>query len=106
MNSKERLLTVLKGKRADRVPVTLFMQGQGHFITQLYPDTDPWDFVAIKSDIIEFQRNLGIDINIRMLFFNGHDPVFLAMGGLNVYTESENWEVNLCSCSEVKFCQS
>jgi len=30
MNGKERLLTVINGKKADRVPVTLFIQGQGH----------------------------------------------------------------------------
>ena len=80
MNGRERLLTVLNGERADRVPVTLFIQGQGHFITQVNPETDPWDFIAIQKNVIDYQKSLGLDVHARMLFFNPHKPVFCPSG--------------------------
>ena len=54
MTSKERLLTALKGGTPDKMPVTLFIQSQGHFITQLAPEIDPWDFEALQKRIIDF----------------------------------------------------
>ncbi|MBI9101568.1 MAG: hypothetical protein JEY99_04065 [Spirochaetales bacterium] len=93
MNGQERLLTVINGNRADRVPVTLFIQGQGHFISQVYPDTDPWDFVALQKNVIDYQKGLGLDVHARMLFFNPHKPVFAHFGHLNAEVETENWEV-------------
>ena len=41
MTSRERFLKVINGETPDRVPVTLFMADQGHFINQVYPDVDP-----------------------------------------------------------------
>ena len=40
----ERFLKVFRGEMPDRVPVTLFLADQGHFLNQMYPDVDPWDF--------------------------------------------------------------
>jgi len=93
MNGKERLLTVINGKKADRVPVTLFIQGQGHFISQIYPDTDPWDFVTLQKNVIDYQKSLGLDVHARMLFFNSHKPVFAHFGHLNAEVQAENWDV-------------
>ncbi|MBI9101569.1 MAG: hypothetical protein JEY99_04070 [Spirochaetales bacterium] len=93
MNGRKRLLTVLNGERADRIPVTAFIQGQGHFITQVKPETDPWDFIAIQKDVIDYQKSLGLDVHARMLFFNPHKPVFAFCGHLNVDVQTENWEV-------------
>ncbi|MDC7227249.1 MAG: uroporphyrinogen decarboxylase family protein, partial [Spirochaetales bacterium] len=93
MTGRERLLTVLNGKRADKVPVTLFIQGQGHFITQINPETDQWDFIAIQKNVIDYQKILGVDVHARMLFFNPHKPVFAHLGHMNVDVETENWKV-------------
>ena len=48
MNSRERFATVFRGEIPDRVPVTLFIQDQGHFVSQLHPDLDPWDSLGIQ----------------------------------------------------------
>ena len=40
MNSRAGFLAVLDGKMPDRVPVTLFIADQGHFINQVYPHVD------------------------------------------------------------------
>ena len=47
MTGKERFLNVFNGKMPDRVPVTLFIVEQGHFITQVYPDVDPFDYITL-----------------------------------------------------------
>jgi len=44
MTSRQRFLKVFRGELPDRVPVTLFLADQGHFLNQVYPDVDPWDF--------------------------------------------------------------
>ena len=95
MNSRERLLKALKGEKTDRVPVTLFIQSQGHFLTQLEPSADPWDFDAAQKRIIDFQRKLGLDVHVRMLFFNSHEPVFAHWDLLNFQNETENWKVKI-----------
>lgn len=93
MTGRERFLKVMDGEKVDRVPVTLFIQGQGHFISQMYPEVDPWDFETIQTKVIEIQRQIGVDPFVRMLFFDQDEPMLLTMGGLNIYCESDNWEV-------------
>jgi uroporphyrinogen-III decarboxylase len=92
MNSRERFLKVLKGEMPDAVPTTLFILDQGHFINQVYPDVDPWDFDALQLKVIEIQKQLGADVFVRLLF-GLNDPISIHCGGLNVSLESENWEV-------------
>ena len=92
MTSRERLLAVLRGEIPDRVPVTLFIQDQGHFLTQIYPDVDPWDYEQNQRNVIEIQKQLGLDVFVRMLF-GLNDPLSIHMGGLNVSRSTENWEV-------------
>jgi len=93
MNSRERFLAVLGGKMPDRVPVTLFIQDQGHFLNQVYPDVDPWDFETLHLKVIEIQRQLGVDVFVRMLF-GLNDPLSIHMGGLNVSQQTDDWEVH------------
>ncbi|MEI3245190.1 MAG: uroporphyrinogen decarboxylase family protein [Lachnospiraceae bacterium] len=100
MTSKERLLTALKGKRPDKVPVTLFIQSQGHFVTQLNPQTDPWDFDALQKSIIDYQRSLGLDVHVRMLFFNPHEPVFAHWDLLNFQNQTANWQIKTTETKE------
>jgi uroporphyrinogen decarboxylase len=92
MTSRERFLKVLAGEMPDRVPVTLFIQDQGHFLSQNYPDVDPWDFETLQLKVIELQKQLGADVFVRMLF-GVNDPFWIHFGGLNVAQQTENWEV-------------
>ena len=93
MTPRERFLTTFRGEMPDRVPVTLFIQDQGHFINQVYPDVDPWDFETLQLKVIEIQRQLGVDVFVRLLF-GVNDPLSIHMGGLNVSEQTENWEVH------------
>ncbi len=92
MTARERFLKVLKGEMPDRVPVTLFIQDQGHFLSQNYPQVDPWDYETLQLKVIELQKQLGADVFVRMLF-GVNDPFWIHFGGLNVAQQSENWEV-------------
>ena len=93
MTPRERFLTVLRGEKPDRVPVTLFIQDQGHFLNQVYPDVDPWDFKTLQLRVIEIQKELGVDVFVRLLF-GVNDPLSIHMGGLNIARQTENWEVH------------
>ena len=53
MTPRERFQAVFRGDLPDRVPVALFIQDQGHFINQMYPDIDPGDYLAIQLKVIE-----------------------------------------------------
>jgi len=92
MTSRERFLKVINGQMPDRVPVTLFMQDQGHFLEQMYPDVDPWDFLTLQLKVIELQKQFGVDVFVRQLF-GLDEPLSIIFGGLNVSQETENWEV-------------
>jgi uroporphyrinogen decarboxylase len=92
MTSRERFLKVIKGEIPDRVPVTLFMVDQGHFLNQLYPGIDPLDYETLQLKVIEAQKQLGADVFVRQLFWV-NDPLSIHMGGLDVSRETENWEV-------------
>ena len=93
MTSRERFLKVLNGEMPDRVPVTLFIADQGHFINQLYPDIDPGDFTSLQLKIIEVQKQFGCDVFVRLLY-DVNDPLHIHMGGVDVSQETENWEVH------------
>ncbi len=92
MTPRERFLAVLDGRLPDRVPVTLFLADQGHFLNQLYPEVDPWDFEALHLKELEIQRQLGVDVFVRMCF-GLNDPISIHMGGLNVSRQTDHWEV-------------
>jgi uroporphyrinogen decarboxylase len=92
MNSRERFLRVLNKQMPDRVPVTLFIQDQGHFLEQMYPDVDPWDYETLQLKVIEIQKQLGVDVFVRQLF-GLNEPLSIHMGGLNVSQQTENWEI-------------
>ncbi|ARN57991.1 uroporphyrinogen decarboxylase family protein [Sedimentisphaera salicampi] len=92
MTSRERLLKALKGEQTDRVPVTLFMLDQGHFLEQVYPEVDPFDYEQLQLKVIEIQKQLGVDVFVRMLF-GINDPIGVHCGGLNVSEQTENWKV-------------
>ncbi len=92
MTSRERFLSVFRGEMPDRVPVTLFLCDQGHFLNQLCPEVDPWDFETLQLKVIEIQRHFGVDVFVRLLF-GLNDPLSIHMGGLNVSQQTDRWEV-------------
>ena len=92
MTPRERFLKVLAGGTPDRVPVTLFILDQGHFLSQMYPDIDPWDHESLQLKVIELQRQLGVDVFVRVLFGMG-DPLAIHFGGLDVSRQTDCWEV-------------
>ena len=92
LTSRERFQTVFRKELPDRVPVTLFIQDQGHFINQVYPDLDPWDSLGIQRKVIEFQRQMGVDVFVRLLF-GMYPSMQWRFGGLDVDQQTENWEI-------------
>lgn len=92
MTSKERFLKVLQGQMPDRVPVTLFIQDSGHFLNQIYPDIDPWDIEELQLKVIELQKQLGVDVFVRMLFCTD-DSWHWMFGGVDIDHQTENWQI-------------
>ncbi|RMG01750.1 MAG: hypothetical protein D6741_04775 [Planctomycetota bacterium] len=92
MTGRERFLAVFRGKIPDRVPVTLFIQDQGHFIAKLHPDLDQWDHLAVQKRVVDFQREMGCDVFVRVLF-GINDPLSIHFGGLNTAIETDSWRV-------------
>jgi len=91
MNSRQRILKVLNGDIPDRVPVTLFIMDEGHFLTQIYPDLDIKDYIGNKFKVIDLQRELGTDIHMRI--WGGCVPLWLMIGGFNTTAETADWKV-------------
>jgi uroporphyrinogen decarboxylase len=93
MTSRERFLKVINGEMPDRVPVTFFIADQGHFISQVYPDVDPFDFLTLQLKVIEIQKQLGCDVFVRWLYDKCY-PIHVMYGGLDIEQQTENWEVH------------
>lgn len=92
MTPRERFLKVFSGEMPDRVPVTLFMIEQGHFMSQIHPDVDFSDLATLQRKVIDFQRELGCDVFIRMLY-DVNDPLHIHMGGVDVSQQTDDWRV-------------
>jgi hypothetical protein len=93
MTPRQRFAAVFRGQVPDRVPVTLFIQDQGHFINQLHPELDPWDSLAIQLRAIEFQKELGADVMARLLFGTLDPFQWMLLGGLDVSRSTDDWQV-------------
>ena len=92
MTSRERFYSLFRKKMPDRIPITLFIQHQGHFIHQVFPDVDAYDTETLNKKVIQIQRELGVDCFVRLLF----DPEEAAApprSGVEINKQSENWEV-------------
>ncbi len=94
MTGRERFLRVFRGEMPDRVPVTLFIADQGHFLNQMYPDVDPWDFDTLHLKVVELQRQFGLDLFVRLLY-GINDPLNIIYGGLDVSRNTGTWEVSM-----------
>jgi uroporphyrinogen decarboxylase len=92
MTSRQRLLTALAGKTPDRVPVTLFIADQGHFLNQMCPDVPASECAKLQHKVIEIQKQFGCDVFVRVLY-GLIDPLNIIYGGLDVWQQTDNWEV-------------
>lgn len=92
MNSRQRLLKTINCEIPDRVPVTLFIQDHGHFIHQLHPDIDPLDYEQLTFKVIDYQKSLGCDVFVRMIFDLYH-PIGICLGGVDDGHETDTWKV-------------
>lgn len=93
MTSRERLIKTINGEIVDRVPVSLFIHDEGNFLKQVYSNLNLDNPLDGKLKLIDLQRELGVDINLRML--HGMTPFWITYGGLNTETQTDNWEINL-----------
>jgi len=94
MTSRERFLKVFRGELPDRVPVTLFLADQGHFLNQMYPSVDPGDFDTLELKVLEIQKQLGLDVFVRLLY-GIWDPLNIIYGGLDVSRSTDTWDVRI-----------
>ena len=93
MTSRERILSVINGDIPDRVPVSLFIHDEGNFLRQACQDLNLDKPLDCKYKLIDLQRELGLDIILRML--HGMTPSWVSYGGLNTETQTDNWEISL-----------
>jgi uroporphyrinogen-III decarboxylase len=93
MTPRQRFASVFRGELPDRVPVTLFIQDQGHFISQLYPAIGPWDHLALQLATVEVQRQMGADVMVRLLFGTLEPFQWMFFGGLDVTRSTDDWQV-------------
>ena len=94
MTGRERFLKVFNGESTDRVPITLFIADQGHFLNQMYPDVDSQDFETLQLKVVELQKQLGVDLFVRLLY-GINDPLNIIYGGLDVSQQTDTWEVSM-----------
>jgi uroporphyrinogen decarboxylase len=92
MKGRECFLKVINGEIPERVPVTLFIADQGHFINQVYPNIDKKDHLQTQLKVIDIQKQLGADVYVRLLY--GVVPLWLHYGGVNTEVQTDNWEVH------------
>lgn len=92
MTGRERMLTALAGGKPDRVPVTLFIIDQGHFLNQMCPDVPATDYLRLQLKVIELQKQFGCDVFVRVLY-GLMNPLNLIYGGLDVSQQTDTWQV-------------
>lgn len=93
MKVRERYLKTLAGEKTDRMPVSLFIVEQGHFMTQLHPETDPYDHEKQFRELIDFNRRLGADTFVRLLADLYEPALHVMYGGVDVGQQTDSWEV-------------
>ncbi len=92
MTGKERYLKVFRKESVDRMPVSLFIQDQGHLLNQLYPNISSNNYDALQKASVDFQKEMGSDVFLRILF-DEELPYHVLFGGVNISQETENWKV-------------
>jgi uroporphyrinogen-III decarboxylase len=92
MTGRQRLLTAIAGGTPDRVPVTIFIADQGHFLNQMYPDLPAEEALQLQLAVVGLQKQFGCDVFVRVLY-GLMDPLGLIYGGLDVSQQTDTWQV-------------
>jgi hypothetical protein len=93
MKSRERYLNLFNGKTVDRMPISLFITEQGHFMTGINPDTDPHDHEKQFIEEVAFQKEMGADVFVRMLADLYETCLHVIYGGVDTKQQTDNWQV-------------
>ena len=93
MDSRDRILSTFAKVRTDRIPVCLFIQDQGHLLNQLHPELAEDEYDALQKASVDFQREMGADVFLRILFDEAL-PQHVLFGGVNISTSTKNWQVS------------
>lgn len=99
MTGRERFQELLEGRIPDSPPVTLFIQHQGHFISQIRPEVSPFDGPALDRAIAEYQKSLGLNVFIRILF-DMDEASAMPREGVDVGKRTDEWEVEFKETTE------
>ncbi|NLF77800.1 MAG: hypothetical protein GX573_19070 [Chloroflexi bacterium] len=91
---REHFLQVFRGEQPGRVPVTLFIHDHGHFLSQCYPDLDPWDWAARQAKVVELQKQLGCDVFARLASYVDQ-PGFMTRGEIDAEQRTDDWRVSI-----------
>lgn len=93
MTTRERYSKTFKGEPTDRMPVSLFIMEQGHYMSQLYPDTPTYDHDRQFKELIEYNRQVGADTFVRLLSDLYEPALHVMYGGVDIWQQGEHWEV-------------
>ncbi|MEG1385528.1 MAG: hypothetical protein RSD08_09540, partial [Oscillospiraceae bacterium] len=99
MTGRERYLNVFSGIPVDRMPVSLFIQDQGHLLNQLYPQISAYDYDGLQKASVDFQREMGSDVFLRILF-DEELPPHVLFGGVNISQQTDSWKINTIESSK------
>lgn len=92
MQGRERILRTFAKERTDRLPVCLFIQDQGHLLNQLHPNICEDEYDALQKASVDFQREMGSDVFLRILFDDALSQ-HVIFGGVNISRSTKNWQV-------------
>ncbi len=92
MDSRDRILSTFAKERTDRLPVCLFIQDQGHLLNQLHPEIGEDEYDALQKASVDFQREMGADVFLRILFDEAL-PQHVLFGGVNISRSTKDWQV-------------
>ncbi|MDL2214327.1 hypothetical protein LJB76_02050 [Clostridia bacterium OttesenSCG-928-O13] len=93
MTARERYLKTFRGEKTDRMPVSLFIVEQGHYLSQLYPGTDPYDHERQFRELVEYNRQLGADVFVRLLADLYEPALHVIYGGVDIWQSTDVWQV-------------
>lgn len=92
MTGRERFLRTFQKEQSDCMPVSLFIQEQGHFMNQIHPEISEYDYDGLQKAVVDFQREAGSDVFLRILF-DEELPLHVLNGGVNISTSTPQWIV-------------
>lgn len=99
MKGREKFMKILQKKVPETPPVTLFIQHQGHFLRQIYPDISPYDSITLDKAVINFQKEMSLDVFVRILF-DIDEPYAIPKEGVEFNKQTSDWNVKSTTTRE------